>query len=80
MTLNSDGSYVWAFTSGKRKQEVKGVYTVEDNVVAMEPDSGGVMLAELTLKDPDALHFKMIGGASDDPGLDFQREAAKKER
>ena len=43
----------------------------------MEPDGGGVLLAELTLKEPDTLHFKMIGGASDDPGLEFRREPPK---
>jgi tetratricopeptide (TPR) repeat protein len=78
MTLNKDGSFTWGFTRSGRKQEVKGVHTVEGNVLAMEPDSGGVLLAELTVKDPDTLHFKMIGGASDDPGLDFRREAPKK--
>jgi hypothetical protein len=78
MTLNKDGSFTWGFTRGTRKQEVKGVHTVEDNVLAMEPDSGGVLLAELTLKEPDTLHFKMIGGTSNDAGLDFRREPAKK--
>lgn len=73
MKLHKDGTFTWSFTSGKRKQESKGVYTVEGNVLAMEPDSGGVMLAELTMKEPDNLKFKMIGGAADDPGLDFQR-------
>jgi Tetratricopeptide repeat len=73
MSLRKDGSFTWGFTKGKRKQEVKGVHTVEENILAMEPDSGGVLLAELTLKDPDTLHFKMIGGAKDDPGLTFQR-------
>jgi Flp pilus assembly protein TadD len=77
MSLRKDGSFTWGFTKGKRKQEVKGVHTVEDNVLAMEPDSGGVLLAELTLKDPDTLHFKMIGGASGDPGLEFRRQASK---
>jgi hypothetical protein len=43
----------------------------------MEPDSGVVMLAELTPKGPDTLLFKMIGGGSDDPGLEFRREPAK---
>jgi tetratricopeptide (TPR) repeat protein len=80
MSLRKDGSFTWGFTKGKRKQEVKGVHTVEDNVLAMEPDSGGVLLAELTLKDPDTLHFKMIGGASGDPGLDFQRQASRQEK
>jgi tetratricopeptide (TPR) repeat protein len=78
MSLAKDGSFTWGFGRGKRKEEVKGVHTVEGNVLAMEPDSGGVLLAELTLKDPDTLHFKMIGGAKDDPGLEFKREAAKK--
>jgi hypothetical protein len=77
MSLRKDGSFTWAFTRGSRKQEVKGVHTVEGNVLAMEPDSGGVMLAELTVKEPDKLHFKMIGGAKEDPGLEFQREPSK---
>jgi len=73
MTLHKDGTFTWGFTRGARKQESKGVYTVEGNVLAMEPDSGGVLLAELTLKQPENLHFQMIGGAKDDPGLDFRR-------
>jgi hypothetical protein len=77
MSLRKDGSFTWAFTRGGRKQEVKGVHTVEDNILAMEPDSGGVMLAEVSLKDPDTLHFKMVGGASKDPGLEFRREPSK---
>jgi Flp pilus assembly protein TadD len=76
MSLRKDGSFTWGFTRGKRKQEVKGVYTVEDNVLAMEPDSGGVMLAEITSKEPDGLFFKMIGGGSD-PGLEFRRDSSK---
>ena len=43
----------------------------------MEPDTGGVLLAELTNKTPDGLHFQMIGGAKDDPGLEFRREPAR---
>jgi tetratricopeptide (TPR) repeat protein len=77
MSLSKDGSFTWGFSRGTRKQEVKGVQTLEGNVLAMEPDSGGIMLAELSVKGPDNLHFKMIGGKSDDPGLDFQRQAPK---
>jgi tetratricopeptide (TPR) repeat protein len=77
MNLRKDGSFTWAFSRGARKQEVKGVYTVEGNVMAMEPDTGGVLLAELTGKEPDTLHFKMIGGASDDPGLEFRRGSSE---
>jgi tetratricopeptide (TPR) repeat protein len=77
MDLRKDGSFTWGFTRGARKQEVKGVYTVEGNVLAMEPDTGGVLLAELTVKDPETLHFKMIGGPADDPGLEFRKGSAE---
>jgi hypothetical protein len=39
----------------------------------MEPDAGGVLLAELTQKGPDSLEFNMIGGATNDSGLAFRR-------
>jgi len=73
MTLRKDGTFAWAFSKGARKQEAKGVYTLEGNVLAMEPDSGGVLLAELTVKGPESLNFKMVGGAKDDAGLEFRR-------
>jgi hypothetical protein len=47
---------------------IQGVCTVESKVLAMESDTGDVLLAELTIKMADSLHFKMIGGASNDPG------------
>jgi uncharacterized protein (TIGR03066 family) len=72
MNLQKDGGFTWAFTRGVRKQEVKGVYTVEGNVLALEPDTGGVLLAELTVKQPGTVHFKMIGDAANNPGLEFQ--------
>jgi tetratricopeptide (TPR) repeat protein len=78
MKLQKDGTFSWSFARGARKQEAKGVYAVEGNIVAMEPDSGGVLLAELTSKAPDTLHFKMVGGASDDPGLEFRRSDSSK--
>ncbi|HMP60238.1 MAG TPA: tetratricopeptide repeat protein [Gemmatales bacterium] len=73
MKLDKEGTFTWTFAQGGKKQEVKGVYSVEGNVLAMEPEAGGTMLAELQMKGTDQLSFKMIGGAKDDPGLDFRR-------
>jgi hypothetical protein len=80
MNLKEDGTFTWTFSRGSRKQEAKGVYTVQGNVLVMEPDSGGVLAADLAVKGPDTLHFKMIGGAADDPGLDFRRPASKENK
>jgi hypothetical protein len=73
MTLTKEGTFTWSFSRGTRKQAVKGVYAVEGNVLAMEPETGGVMLAELTGSAPDSLHFQMVGGQKGDPGLGFTR-------
>jgi len=75
MTLAKDGTFTWSFSKGKRKDEVKGVYALEGNVLAMEPDSGGVMLAELAVPSGDGLHFQMVGAQKDDPGLSFNRKS-----
>jgi tetratricopeptide (TPR) repeat protein len=73
MNLRKDGTFTWDYTKGARKKGVKGVYTVEGNVLAMEPEKGGVLLAELTAQGPDTLRFKVVGGAKDDTGLQFRR-------
>jgi len=73
MDLRKDGTFTWAYSRGSKKEEVKGVYTVEGNVLAMELDTGGVLLAELTPKGQDSLQFQMIGGGTNDPGLAFRR-------
>jgi tetratricopeptide (TPR) repeat protein len=78
MNLAKDGTFTWEFSRGSRKQNMKGVYSIEGNILAMEPDGGGVMLAELELKQQDKLHFKMIGGKADDPGLEFRLASAPK--
>lgn len=73
MTLDKEGTFSWKFTRGKRTEEVKGVYTVDGNVLAMEPNGGGTMVAELTMKAPNQLHFQMVGAATNDPGLNFEK-------
>ena len=75
MSLHDDGTFTWMFERGVRKQKAEGVYTIEGNVLAMEPDSGGIMLAELNLKSASDLHFKMVGGAEGDSGIDFHRDS-----
>jgi tetratricopeptide (TPR) repeat protein len=73
MQLRDDGTFTWSFSRGSRKESVKGVYAVEGNVLAMEPDSGGTMLAELSVTQPGSLHFQMVGATAGDPGLNFSR-------
>lgn len=72
MTLQKDLSFAWKFTSGKKSEEIKGVFAVEQNNLALEVSDGSVMLAEISLSD-NQLKFKVIGGNPEDPGLTFSK-------
>jgi len=74
LTLTSDGRFVWIYSRGKTKETVKGVFAIDQNNLAMEPDAGGTMLAEITSASPTQFQFKMVGGEPDDKGLMFARK------
>lgn len=73
MTLTKAGEFTWKYAKGKKEQVVKGAYAVDRNTLAMEPGSGGVMLAELTPQNANAVDFKMIGAPENEPPLKFTR-------
>jgi tetratricopeptide (TPR) repeat protein len=73
LRLTKDGDFTWSYGQGSKKQEVKGVYAIDGNSLAMEIDGGGAMVADLELRDPNSLHFDLVGASSDNPGLDFKK-------
>jgi len=73
LDLNKDGSFVWTFQRGESKQSVKGVFAVDQNNLALEPDTGGTMLAQVDFTNPSQFQFKMIGGDANDQGLQFKK-------
>jgi tetratricopeptide (TPR) repeat protein len=72
MTLDKDGKFMWKYTRGKTSQSVSGVYAVDQATLALEPDSGGEMLADVAL-DGGKLKFRMAGGDASDPALEFAK-------
>ena len=74
MMLTKEGAFTWAYSRGGKKQEVKGVYVVDGNSLAMQPDGGGTMLLDLKQSGAD-LHADIVGAAKGDPGLEFKRGA-----
>lgn len=75
LRLAAEGTFVWSYSRGKSNESVKGVFAVDQNNLAMEPDTGGgTMLAEIDLADPSHMVFKMIGAEANDPGLQFKKD------
>lgn len=72
LELTDGDTFTWSFTQGQKSQSIKGVYALDQNTLALQPDSGGTMLADLSRKG-SGLHFAMQGAPKNDPGLDFNR-------
>lgn len=73
MALDKDNGFSWKYTSGKKSEEIKGIFAVEQNNLALQVGDGSVMLAEIALNG-NQLRFKVIGSDAGDPGLNFAKE------
>jgi tetratricopeptide (TPR) repeat protein len=75
LDLSKDGNFTWTFTQKGKPQTVKGVYALDGNVLAMEPESGGVMLAEVSPPQSGRFNFQLLGAPPGDPGLKFAKSS-----
>jgi len=73
MGLAADGKFTWNYTQNGKSESAKGVYALDGNVLALEPESGGVMLAEISPPAQGRIDFKMLGAPPGDPGLKFAK-------
>jgi tetratricopeptide (TPR) repeat protein len=74
LTLGQDKSFRWVYRGGKMPQEVKGAFAVDGNVLALEPDAGGVMLAEITAPTDGAFEFRPVSDGAPSPALRFRKQ------
>jgi len=74
LTLTEDAKFTWSFTpKGQAAQEFGGTYTVEDNVLALERQDGGSLIAEIAPGDAANFNFRMLGAPEADTGLNFSK-------
>jgi hypothetical protein len=73
LTIKEDGTFIWLFERDNHRQSVRGVFAVDQNQLALEPDGGGTMLADITMFGTDEMQFRMISGDSADTGMRFRK-------
>ncbi|MCS7045823.1 MAG: tetratricopeptide repeat protein, partial [Gemmataceae bacterium] len=73
LTIDADRSFTWTYTEGKNKQSVTGAIAVDGTTLSLEPDAGGVLLADVTVPKDGAFTFRTVGSPKEDPGLRFTR-------
>jgi tetratricopeptide (TPR) repeat protein len=74
LTLDKDKAFTWVYREGKKREEVKGAYALDGDVLALEPDAGGVMLAQVSTPENGAFDFRTVGAPKSDKGLRFQKK------
>jgi tetratricopeptide (TPR) repeat protein len=72
LTLNATGEFVWKYAHNGKDQVAQGAYAIEGDTLAMEPQTGGVMLAQITLQGANKFVFKPIGSDASQP-VNFSR-------
>jgi len=73
LDLTEEGNFSWTFTEKGKPQTVKGVYALDGNVLALEPESGGTMLAQVSPPRGGSFAFELLGAPPGDPGLKFAK-------
>jgi len=73
LKLADDNTFAWTYAAKGKSKTIEGVYGVEQNSLALQPDAGGVMVAELTPPTNGKFHFQVAGGPPGDKGLDFSK-------
>ena len=74
LNLTQDAKFTWSFAQkDQAAQKFDGAYTVEGNVLALERQGGGTLVAEITPSPDGKFNFRMLGAPDDDKGLNFQK-------
>tara|TARA_R110002111_G_scaffold255157_1_gene321302 strand:+ start:97561 stop:99309 length:1749 start_codon:yes stop_codon:yes gene_type:complete len=74
LTLTKQAKFNWSFTpKNQPAQKFDGTYTVEKNVLALEGETVGSLIGEVTPGSGKSFNFKVLGAPSDDPGLNFKQ-------
>jgi len=74
LSLTQDEQFTWKFTpKGQKPQEMAGKYTLDGEVLALETEEGGALVATVTPGAGEKFNFKLVGASEEDPGLNFSR-------
>ena len=73
LDLTKGGTFSWTYTKGDKSEAVQGVYALDGDVLALEPQTGGVMLAQITQAEAGRFDFQLLGAPPGDPGLSFAK-------
>ena len=72
LKLTQDGTFEWISKDDQKTIDQKGVFGVEGETLAMEPDGGGVLVGKVSKPENGAFKLELAGGLPDDAALEFK--------
>lgn len=73
LTLNREGQFTWRYQRGADAQSMRGAFALQGNTLVMQPETGGVLAAEINPPDAGGFTFKPIGTSEVSQPLKFAR-------
>ncbi|MFO1019451.1 MAG: tetratricopeptide repeat protein [Planctomycetales bacterium] len=77
LVLTPDSQFTWNFQPGKSDQAkpatLKGKASAEGNVLSLESQEGGSLMAVVDKQGDNRFNFKLLGGPDTDKGLNFSQ-------
>lgn len=72
LNMTDDSKFSWIFAlQGEPTQKFAGTYSIDGNILALEREEGGSLIAEVTPDGSGKFNFRMLGAPEEDKGLDF---------
>ena len=74
LDLTKEKTFKWSFTSKDQSpQSFEGTYFVQGDMITLERNGGGSLVAKIRPGNETHFQFKLFGAPEGDPGLDFAR-------
>ncbi|MGC3968174.1 MAG: hypothetical protein QM775_12630 [Pirellulales bacterium] len=73
LTLSSDKQFTWTVHHQGQEQKLTGTYEVEKDLLALQSQQAGSMVAQVSQPSGEQFQFKLLGAPQDDQGLAFNK-------
>jgi len=74
LTFANDSHFSWRFTpQGQDTQSFEGTYRLENDVLSLNRNEGGTLVASLSQGSAKQFNFRLMGAPKDDQGLTFEK-------
>ena len=73
LVIEPGGAFTWKVTLKDKTQQFSGTSTFGGGLLTLAQEKGPVLVGRVSWTDLTHMTFRLVGGASDEPGLSFSK-------